>query len=109
MRALAMTLVEIAVDASDAFDGDEREGRAVVVDAQRDAVVAADGLSLDRVDAGREDHVVAVEHEPDRDDVRGPAPPGHRQLGRAGSRAQERPALLVGHVDSHGRTVTSLP
>ena len=66
-------------------------GGVVVVDAQRDAAVAQDRLPLDRVVAGREHHVVAVEHEPDRHDVRARRSAWSRPASRCGCRRSGTP------------------
>ena len=66
----AAQVVAIGRDRDRAGDAHEGVRRALVVDAQRGDPVAGQRAALDRVRAGVEDEVVAVEHEPDRHHVR---------------------------------------
>ena len=80
-----------------AFDGDEGERRLLVVDAQCGAPVPLQRLALHGGLVRREDEVVAVEHEPDRHDVRCAVLAGHGELARPGAGLDERPPFVVGH------------
>ena len=104
----AAQVVALGRDGDRAGDAHEGVGRALVVDAQRGDPVAGQRAALDRVRAGVEDEVVAVEHEPDRHDV-GPAVVARRgELAGARALADEGAPLGVVHGAGHGAKIPGM-
>ena len=104
----AAQVVGLGRDRDRAGDAHEGVRRALVVDAQRGDPVAGQRAALDRVRAGVEDEVVAVEHEPDRHHV-GPAVVARRgELAGARALAHEGAPLGVVHGAGHGAKIPGM-
>jgi alkylhydroperoxidase/carboxymuconolactone decarboxylase family protein YurZ len=100
-------LVEVGADRHRSTDRDKRKWWLFVIDADASPSRPPQRSTLDRLCAGIEDKVIAVEHEPNGYDVWSTIAPSRGEFSRACTRSHELPPLSIGHR-RHGPIVSAV-